>query len=137
MNDSSQPTGGTLVRLASNIVSAYVSANAIPASNVPELIRVVHAALGQATPAIEDPKREPAVPINRSVKRDYIVCLEDGKGFRSLKRHLRIYHDLSPEEYRERWDLPSDYPMAAPSYAQARSEAAKKMGFGRRIKRQS
>lgn len=124
-----------LIDLSADIVAAYVSKNTIPASELPSLIREVYGALehvsSQPTEAAE-PELKPAVSIRRSVTPDYIVCLEDGKKFKSLKRHLRTHYDLSPEEYRDKWGLAHDYPMVAPNYARARSELAKKMGLGQK-----
>jgi predicted transcriptional regulator len=130
--------GSDLIELAAEIVSAYVSNNSVPASDLPTLISEVHRALsttnvGAREPSPEPPK--PAVNPKKSVFPDYIVCLEDGKKFKSLKRHLRTHYDLSPEEYREKWGLPADYPMVAPNYAAARSALAKKMGLGQQRKR--
>ena len=124
-----------LIELTADIVSAYVSNNSIQSSDLPALISEIHAALhqtlgGPAEPEPEPPK--PAVPIKKSVTPDYIVCLDDGKRFKSLKRHVRTNHDLTPEEYREKWGLPADYPMVAPNYAKARSMLAKKMGLGQK-----
>ncbi|MFC7051642.1 MucR family transcriptional regulator [Hansschlegelia quercus] len=121
------------IELAAEIVSAYVSNNSISAADLPSLINEVHAALSRVSPGVAEPAAEapkPAVPVKKSVNSDYIVCLEDGKKFKSLKRHLRTQYNMSPEEYREKWGLPSDYPMVAPNYAAARSELAKKMGLG-------
>ncbi len=115
----------------SKIVKAYVSNNIVPASELPGLIRTVHTALDGTELRPVQP-REPAVPVSRSVKPDYIVCLEDGKKLKLLKRHLKVAYDLSPNEYREKWDLPGDYPMVAPKYAKRRSELAKKIGLGKR-----
>ena len=131
MSDAAAPAN--FIELAADIVSAYVAKNSLPASELPALINDVHAALvtvatGTAEPAAE--ARKPAVPIRRSITPDYIICLDDGKKFKSLKRHLRTQYDLTPEQYRERWGLPSDYPMVAPNYAKARSELAKEMGLG-------
>ncbi|HEY8162518.1 MAG: MucR family transcriptional regulator [Methylocystis sp.] len=126
------------IELAADIVSAYVSNNSVPAADLPHLISEVFNALlhvgsnGVAAPA-EPPK--PAVAVKRSVTNDYIICLEDGKKFKSLKRHLRTQYGLSPEEYREKWGLPADYPMVAPNYAQARSNLAKQMGLGQQRRR--
>jgi len=125
------------VELTADIVSAYVGNNAVPANELPALINDVYKALAGAVAGGAEEKKEelkPAVPIRRSVQPDYIVCLEDGKKFKSLKRHLRTHYDLSPEEYREKWGLPADYPMVAPNYAKARSALAKKMGLGQRRK---
>jgi predicted transcriptional regulator len=124
-----------LVELTAEIVSAYVSNNTVVASDLPLLINDIHQALSRATSNSAPAEREelrPAIAVNRSVTPDYIICLEDGKKFKSLKRHLRTHYNLSPEEYREKWGLPHDYPMVAPNYAAARSELAKKMGLGTR-----
>jgi predicted transcriptional regulator len=124
-----------LVELTAKIVSAYVSNNTIVAGELPQLINDTHAALSRATGNSVAPEREelkPKVPVKKSVMPDHIVCLEDGKKFKSLKRHLRTHYNLSPEEYREKWGLPHDYPMVAPNYARARSDLAKKMGLGTR-----
>jgi len=124
----------TAIELTADIVSAYVGNNPLPASSLPDLIASVSASvrkLGSAA-AVESPVLNPAVNPKRSVFPDHIVCLEDGKKFKSLKRHLRIHYDLSPEEYREKWGLPHDYPMVAPNYAAARSDLAKRMGLGQR-----
>jgi predicted transcriptional regulator len=120
-------------RLISKIVSAYVANNNVPPSELPDLIRTVHEALmnpGEAAPE----RPEPAVPIKKSIRPDYIVCLEDGKKLKMLKRHLRTSFGLSPDEYRTKWALPSDYPMVAPKYAKTRSELAKKIGLGRKAR---
>lgn len=124
-----------LVQLTADIVSAYVSNNKVGSGELGKLIEEVHTALqkapnAQATP--EPEPREPAVSIRRSVTPDYIVCLEDGKKFKSLKRHLQGEHGLSPDEYRAKWGLARDYPMVAPNYARARSDLAKSMGLGRK-----
>ncbi|ESR22761.1 MucR family transcriptional regulator [Lutibaculum baratangense] len=127
-----------LIELAAEIVSAYVSNNPVQSTDLPNLIHEVHQALLKVgTNEVEQPKEElkPAVPVRKSVTPEYIVCLEDGKKFKSLKRHLRTHYDLSPEEYREKWGLPGDYPMVAPNYAAARSALAKKMGLGQRRRR--
>ena len=121
------------IELAADIVSAYVSNNSVPSGDLPSLINDVHLALvkvagsGSEAPA-EAPK--PAIPVKKSITPDYIVCLEDGKKFKSLKRHLRTQYNMTPEQYRERWGLPADYPMVAPNYAKARSQLAKQMGLG-------
>jgi predicted transcriptional regulator len=123
------------IGLASNIVAAYVSHNTMVAVDVPKFIEAVHAALSAAAAGVmTTPKVEliPAVPIKKSVTPDYIICLEDGKKFKSLKRHLRTHYNMSPEEYRLRWGLPHDFPMVAPNYAAARSQLAKAMGLGQR-----
>jgi predicted transcriptional regulator len=119
--------------LTAEIVSAYVANNSLPQSELPALLRAVHDALnhtvaGQFEAPTEAPK--PAVAVKKSVTPDYIVCLEDGKKFKSLKRHLRTQYSMTPEQYREKWGLPADYPMVAPNYAKARSELARSMGLG-------
>ena len=123
----------SLIELVSQIVSAYVAHNPVPVVDLPRLIERVHATLAEidGAPAAE-PKSElkPAVPVRKSVTEDHIVCLEDGKKFKSLKRHLRTRYDMSPEEYREKWGLAPDYPMVAPNYAKQRSDLARKMGLG-------
>jgi predicted transcriptional regulator len=123
-----------LVGMTSEIVSAYVSANQIQAQELPVLIRTVHLALAEVSNARaganSEATQEPAVSIKKSVTPDYIVCLEDGKKFKSLKRHLRTRYGMTPEEYRAKWGLPHDYPMVAPNYAKERSNLAKRMGLG-------
>ena len=124
-----------LVELTAEIVSAYVSNNTVSVSDVPGLIGDIHSALARAAGGIAPVEREelrPAINVKKSVTPEFIVCLEDGKKFKSLKRHLRTHYNLSPEEYREKWGLPHDYPMVAPNYAAARSALAKKMGLGTR-----
>jgi predicted transcriptional regulator len=128
----------SFIELTANIVSAYVSNNTVPSADVPNLISQVHAALkrvssGQATAPAEPLK--PAVPVKRSVTPEHIVCLEDGHKFKSLKRHLRTRYGMTPEQYREKWGLPPDYPMVAPKYAEARSQLAKQMGLGQQRRR--
>jgi len=137
MDDQGHEDRSELVELTAEIVSAFVSKNAAGPSDVPTLIGDVHAALAQASQNSAQPQREelrPAIPIKKSVTPDYIICLEDGKKFKQLKRHLRTHYNLSPEEYREKWGLPPDYPMVAPNYARARSQLAKQMGLGQRRK---
>ncbi|HWB47429.1 MAG TPA: MucR family transcriptional regulator [Hyphomicrobiaceae bacterium] len=124
-----------LVELTAEIISAYVSNNTVVAGDLPAIIGDVHDALSKAVQRVGPMEREelrPAVTVKKSVTPDYIVCLEDGKKFKSLKRHLRTHYNLSPEEYREKWGLPHDYPMVAPNYAAARSQLAKQMGLGTR-----
>ena len=128
------------IELAAEIVSAYVANNSVPASELPALLNEVHAAIvrvasGVAAPAPEAAK--PAVSPKKSITNDYIICLEDGRKFKSLKRHLRTQYNLSPEQYREKWSLPPDYPMVAPAYAKARSALAKQMGLGQQRRRRS
>ena len=127
-----------LIDLTADIVSAYVSNNTVASSDLAGLIYEVYGALQRTSGSTVEPEPEPlrpAVPVKKSVTPDYIICLEDGKKFKSLKRHLRTHYDMSPEEYREKWGLPTDYPMVAPNYAAARSELAKKMGLGQQRKR--
>jgi predicted transcriptional regulator len=122
-----------VVGMASEIVSAYVSANQVDARELPGLIRTIHAVLVEVSNShggVEDSAQDPAVPVRKSVTPDYIICLEDGKKFKSLKRHLRTRYGLTPEEYRAKWGLPRDYPMVAPNYAKERSNLAKRMGLG-------
>lgn len=126
-------TSASYIELAADIVSAYVSNNSVPSAELPSLINDVHGALlkvagGFVEPQAEAPK--PAISVKKSITPDYIICLEDGKKFKSLKRHLRTQYNMSPEQYREKWGLPVDYPMVAPNYAKARSELAKEMGLG-------
>jgi predicted transcriptional regulator len=129
------------MRLGAGIVSAYVSRNSVTAEAVPDIIRSVHQALqivsGAGPPAVAEPaeRPKPAVPVGRSVQHDYIVCLEDGKRLKMLKRYLRSRYNLSPEDYRRRWGLQPDYPMVAPAYAARRSDFAKKIGLGRGVRR--
>ena len=124
-----------LTSQTADIVSAYVAHNAMSSDKLPDFIGSVYNALSRASVHdVEPPKAElkPAVAVKKSVTPEYIICLEDGKKFKSLKRHLRTQYDISPEEYREKWGLPRDYPMVAPAYAAARSDLAKNMGLGRR-----
>ena len=126
------PAASELLPLASNIVSAYVSYNAVPGAALADLIRLVHhallnlkaGALAEATPKV------PAVPIKKSVTPDYLVCLEDGKKLKMLKRHLRSVYGMTPQDYRRKWDLPSDYPMVAPNYSAQRADFARAIGLG-------
>jgi predicted transcriptional regulator len=122
-----------LIEMTAGIVSAYVGNNIVTTADLPALIHQVHralAAVGSAAEAEAAPPKEPAVPVKRSIAPDHLVCLEDGRKFKSLKRHLRTKYNMSPEEYRAKWNLPKDYPMVAPNYAKARSELAKQMGLG-------
>lgn len=124
----------TLITLTSDIVAAHVSNNDVSVADVPGLITNVYsalAALGETPPVVES-RPEPAVSIRASVKPDYIVCLEDGKKLKMLKRYLRTNYNMTPEEYRARWGLPADYPMVAPNYAETRRDLAKKIGLGRK-----
>jgi predicted transcriptional regulator len=132
------PSGEELMRLGAEIVAAYVSRNSVPVDAVPDIIRSVHDALEslnrEPAPAPEA-RPKPAVPVSKSVQHDFIVCLEDGKKLKMLKRYLRSRYDMSPEEYRRRWGLPPDYPMVAPAYAARRSDFAKQIGLGRGVRR--
>jgi predicted transcriptional regulator len=122
-----------IIEMTADIVSAYVGNNSVSAGDLPSLIQSVHRALSGVSAGVEPVEatpKEPAVPIKRSITPDYLVCLEDGRKFKSLKRHLRTKYNLSPEEYRSKWGLAKDYPMVAPNYAKARSDLAKQMGLG-------
>ena len=138
MNENSGQAAGyenDLIELSADIVSAFVSHNSLNPNDLPKLIAEVHSALrglqtNEAPVVTEELK--PAVPVKKSVAADYIICLEDGKKFKSLKRHLRTHYNLSPEEYREKWGLPADYPMVAPNYSATRSKLAKDNGLGRK-----
>ena len=126
------------IALTAEIVSAYVSNNSVPAGDLPALISQVHSALSRVSTGVvevtSDPLK-PAVPVKKSVHPDFIICLEDGKKFKSLKRHLRTQYEMTPEQYREKWALPADYPMVAPNYSAARSQLAKQMGLGQQRRR--
>ncbi len=128
-----------LLRMTADIVSAYVSKNVLPAQQIPDVINTVYSSLtslnGQPREIQSEPLK-PSVPIRKSVTPEYIVCLEDGKKLKMLKRHLRSTYNMSPDEYRARWGLPADYPMVAPNYAAQRSEFAKRIGLGRSSGRQ-
>ena len=121
-----------VIELTSDIVAAYVSNNSVQAADLPDLIRSVHNALGNVLDPAPEPetRKDPAVPVKKSITPDAIICLEDGRKFKSLKRHLRTAYDLTPEQYRAKWGLPRDYPIVAPAYAAARSKLAKQMGLG-------
>ena len=126
-----------LIELTAEIVAAYVSNNSVAANDLPNVISQVHTALGGTAMPVEEivEKQKPAVTVRRSIQNDHLVCLEDGQKFKSLKRHLMSHHGLTPEQYREKWELPADYPMVAPAYAEARSRLAKEMGLGQKRKR--
>ncbi|MBG6166761.1 putative transcriptional regulator [Labrenzia sp. EL_195] len=126
------------IDLAADIVASYVANNTIATAELPDLIHQVHTALHQTANNANEPEEVPlvpAVPIKKSVLPDHIICLEDGKQFKSLKRHLRTHYNLTPDEYRQKWGLDADYPMVAPNYAAARSELAKSMGLGQQRKK--
>ncbi len=122
-----------IIEMTTDIVSAYVGNNSVAATDLPSLIQSVHKALSGVSTGVEAAEvapREPAVSVKKSITPDFLICLEDGRKFKSLKRHLRTKYDMSPEEYRVKWALPKDYPMVAPNYARARSDLAKQMGLG-------
>jgi predicted transcriptional regulator len=126
------------IGLTAEIVSAYVSNNVVASADIPALINQVHSALLRVSGSETQPASEalkPAVPVKRSINPDFLVCLEDGKKFKSLKRHLRTQYGMTPQQYREKWSLPTDYPMVAPNYAAARSQLAKQMGLGQQRRR--
>jgi len=128
------------IELTAGIVSAYLGNNSVAAGEIPALINQVHSALlrvASGSAGSSGDALKPAVSVKKSVAPDYVVCLEDGKKFKSLKRHLRTQYNMTPEQYRERWGLPSDYPMVAPNYAAARSHLAKQMGLGQQRRRRS
>ena len=128
MDDKSE-----IIEMTAEIVAAYVENNTLATADLPALIQSVHRALAgiaSGNEAVESTPKEPAVPIRRSITPDHLVCLEDGRKFKSLKRHLRTKYNMSPEDYRAKWGLAKDYPMVAPNYAKARSELAKQMGLG-------
>jgi predicted transcriptional regulator len=127
-----------LMRMTSEIVASFVSNNPVTAENLPEVIRSVYrtvSGLSGTTEIRSEDKPKPAVPVSRSVTNDYIVCLEDGRKLKMLKRYLRSRYDMSPDEYRRRWGLSADYPMVAPSYTERRSEFAKKIGLGKGVRK--
>ncbi len=122
-----------LLSLTADIVASHVSNNSVPVSDLPQLIQQVYATLAGIGAPKEEPapsRPQPAVPIKKSVTPEYIICLEDGKKLKMLKRHLKTAYDMTPEEYRQRWDLPPEYPMVAPNYAEQRRDLAKKIGLG-------
>ena len=128
------PSSVALVEMTARLVASYVRQNSLSAEQLPELIRSVHGSLKAAETDVEptqEKAQKPAVPIRKSITPDYLVCLEDGKRLKMLKRHLRAKYDLSPEEYRAKWGLPPDYPMVAPNYAAQRSTFAREIGLGR------
>ena len=134
---SEQAKQSELLSLTTNIVAAHVSNNSVAVTDLPTIIRDVYETLSNVGTTHErEPERpSPAVPIKKSVTPDHIVCLEDGKKLKMLKRHLKTAYDMSPEDYRERWGLPADYPMVAPNYAKQRSKLAKQIGLGTRARR--
>jgi predicted transcriptional regulator len=138
MTDDS--SSGNYIELTADIVSAYVSNNTVASGDIPALINQVHAALLRVSTGQSEAQPEPlkpAVSIKKSITPEYLVCLEDGKKFKSLKRHLRTQYNMTPEQYRDKWSLAPDYPMVAPNYAAARSQLAKQMGLGQQRRRRS
>jgi MucR family transcriptional regulator, transcriptional regulator of exopolysaccharide biosynthesis len=134
------PANGNYIELTAQIVSAYVSNNTVAAAEIPGLISQVHTALARVSGKSGDAPAEPlkpAISVKKSITPEYIVCLEDGKKFKSLKRHLRTQYNMTPEQYREKWSLGADYPMVAPNYAAARSQLAKQMGLGQQRRRRA
>lgn len=132
---SDQPSKLELLELTSDIVSAHVSNNTVAITDMPQLIEDVYRTLGNVGDKAEaKEKLQPAVPVKKSIQQDYIICLEDGKKLKMLKRHLKTAYNMTPGEYREKWNLPSDYPMVAPNYAEHRSNLAKKIGLGTRAR---
>ena len=134
MTDSS----AKYIDLTANIVSAYLRNHSVPAADIPALISQVHTALQRVSngePQASTEPLKPAVPVKKSINPDFIICLEDGKKFKSLKRHLRTQYNMTPEQYRDKWGLPPDYPMVAPNYAVARLQLAKKMGLGQQARK--
>ncbi len=134
---SDQAKQSELLSLTSNIVAAHVSNNSVASTDLPTIIRDVYETLSNVgSPREREPERpSPAVPVKKSVTPEFIICLEDGKKLKMLKRHLKTAYDMSPEDYRERWGLPADYPMVAPNYARQRSKLAKQIGLGTRARR--
>ena len=133
-------SNANFIALTAEIVSAYVSNNTVPAGEIPGLISQVHTALSRVSGKPADGASEPlkpAISVKKSITPEHIVCLEDGKKFKSLKRHLRTQYNMTPEQYREKWGLSSDYPMVAPNYAAARSQLAKQMGLGQQRRRRA
>jgi len=141
MTDSSAnqgPQGEALLRVTSDIVSSFVANNAVTTDSLPDVIRSVYrtvATLAGNMDAKADDRPKPAVPVSRSVTTDFIICLEDGRKLKVLKRYLRSRYDMSPDDYRKRWGLPADYPMVAPAYTERRSEFAKKIGLGKGVRK--
>lgn len=137
---SESTAGANFIELTTEIVSAYVSNNTVSAAEIPNLINQVYAALSRVTGKPGESPAEPlkpAVSVKKSITPEHIVCLEDGKKFKSLKRHLRTQYNMTPEQYREKWGLGADYPMVAPNYAAARSQLAKQMGLGQQRRRRA
>ncbi len=139
-DESGEPeiTAEDVMQMTADIVASFVSNNTVPADNVPDIIRQIHTEVHRlAVAPLDRPqeKSKPAVPISKSITDDHIICLEDGKKLKMLKRYLRTTYGMTPEEYRRKWGLPADYPMVAPNYAKRRSEYAKQIGLGRGVRR--
>jgi predicted transcriptional regulator len=127
------------IELTANIVSAYVRNHSVPASDIPGLISQIHASLARVSSGADlaSEPLKPAIPVKKSISPEFLVCLEDGTKLKSLKRHLRTQYNMTPEQYRDKWDLPADYPMVAPNYAAARSQLAKQMGLGQQRRKRA
>jgi predicted transcriptional regulator len=137
-DDAAQSHGARAMRMTTDIVSSFVANNKVTPAELPDVIRTVHQTLSTLSTngsVVSAEKPKPAAPINKSVQNDFIICLEDGKKLKMLKRYLRSTYNMSPDDYRKRWGLPPDYPMVAPSYAARRSEFAKKIGLGKGVRR--
>lgn len=132
MSENSSADSKDVIGWTADIVASHVRNNSVAINDLPQLIRTVHDSLNGLSGGATAEKPQPAVPIRRSVTPDYIVCLEDGRKLKMLKRHLMTAYGMTPEEYREKWGLPADYPMVAPNYAKQRSSLAKKIGLGKR-----
>jgi len=123
-----------ILRMTTDIVSSFLTHNSVPADSIPDLIRSVHATMGEisGSSAKPEPKSKPAIPVSKSITDEHIVCLEDGKKLKMLKRHLMTHYGMTPEDYRAKWGLPNDYPMVAPNYAEKRRQLAKAIGLGKK-----
>ena len=134
MSDDKNSSSADLLRMTAEVAAAYVSNNSLPAADLTEVIRTIYASLQslERSEGVATTSQKPMVPIKKSVTPDYIICLEDGKKLKMLKRHLRTAYRMTPEEYRAKWGLPADYPMVAPNYAEQRSVFAKRIGLGRK-----
>ena len=132
MSEKSSPDNKDVIAWTADIVASHVQNNSVAISDLPQLIRTVHESLCGLSGGAPSEKPQPAIPVRRSVTPEYIVCLEDGRKLKMLKRHLATAYGMTPEEYREKWGLPADYPMVAPNYAKQRSSLAKKIGLGKR-----
>lgn len=138
MSENSAVTSTELLRMTADVVSSYVAKNQLTAEQLPDLISAVHAslrAIGDAPAPVQEPEQKPAVSVRRSITPDFLICLEDGKKLKMLKRYLNTNYGMTPDQYRQKWGLPPDYPMVAPNYAKQRSEFAKEIGLGRSSRR--